>query len=44
MQANIGSIVSTVFPGKVEAFSVYRIFLAIGVVSMQFLIIILIHA
>jgi hypothetical protein len=33
-----------VFPGKVEAFSVYRIFLSIGVVSVQLLVIALSNA
>ncbi len=32
MQTNTGGLIAKVFPGKVEGFSVYRIFFAIGVV------------
>lgn len=32
LQTNTGGLIAKVFPGKVEGFSVYRIFFAIGVV------------
>ncbi len=34
LQTNTGAMISKVFPGKVEAFSVYRVFFSIGVVSV----------
>jgi MFS family permease len=33
LHINLGAIVSALFPGRVESFSVYRIFNAIGVVT-----------
>jgi len=41
LQTNTGGLISKIFPGKVEAFSVYRVFFAIGVVSVLLLGIIL---
>ena len=35
LQTNTGALISKVFPGKVEAFSVYRVFFSIGVVSVM---------
>jgi MFS family permease len=37
LQSNTGGIIGKVFPGKVEGFSVYRIFFSIGVVSVLLL-------
>lgn len=37
LQTNTGGMISKIFPGKVEAFSVYRVFFAIGVVSVLLL-------
>lgn len=34
LQTNTGGLISKIFPGKVEAFSVYRIFFSIGAVSV----------
>lgn len=34
LQTNNGGLISKIFPGKVEAFSVYRIFFAAGAVSV----------
>ena len=37
LQTNTGAMISKIFPGKVEAFSVYRVFFSIGVVSVLIL-------
>lgn len=37
LQTNTGGLISKIFPGKVEAFSVYRVFFSIGVVSVLLL-------
>jgi MFS family permease len=34
LQTNTGGLIAKVFPGRVEGFSVYRIFFSIGVVSV----------
>ena len=34
LQTNTGALIAKVFPGRVEGFSVYRIFFAIGVVAV----------
>jgi MFS family permease len=33
IQTNMGAVISALFPGKVESFSVFRIFFALGVVT-----------
>lgn len=33
LQTNLGAIISALFPGQVESFSVYRIFFALGTVT-----------
>jgi hypothetical protein len=33
LQTNMGAIISALFPGQVESFSVYRIFFALGTVT-----------
>lgn len=37
IHTNLGAIISSLFPGKVEAFGVFRIFFALGVVSTTLL-------
>lgn len=37
LQTNTGGLISKIFPGQVEAFSVYRVFFSIGVVSVLLL-------
>lgn len=34
LQTNTGGLIAKIFPGKVEAFSVFRIFFSIGVVTV----------
>lgn len=37
IQTNLGAVISALFPGKVESFSVFRIFFALGVVTTTLL-------
>lgn len=37
LQTNTGGLISKIFPDQVEAFSVYRVFFSIGVVSVLLL-------